>query len=264
MTLKVTILLLSSVTFFGAGLQEQASITSIRALISEGRVPEALRQLQSLRTAHADDPTLQMQVGEILQELAASRAERLRNAAPDSAQAHELAGKSLESHQKLTDALKEYQLAEEKQPGSPGIHFSIGNVYWKLGDLTKARAALAEELELNPAHAQANLRMGQVILRTDENQAQTAMPYLKKAVEGDAQNLEAHRELGKALRLTGKPAEALKELKLVASKRPDDMTIHAQLAAVYRALGDTNSARREMELHTRLLQAEHARSTTER
>jgi Flp pilus assembly protein TadD len=264
MTLKITILLLSSITSFGAGLQKQPSIASIRELISEGRVSEALRQLQVLRTAHPGDPTLQMEIGDILQELAASRAEKLRNVAPGSAQAHELAGKSLESHQKLADALREYQLAEEKQPALPGIHFSIGNIYWKLGDLGKARAALLRELQLNPAHAQANLRMAQVILRTDENQAESALPYLKKATEADARNLEAHRELGKALRLAGKPAEALRELKLVASGRPDDMMIHAQLAAVYRALGDTDSARREMELHAKLLQAEHARSRTER
>jgi tetratricopeptide (TPR) repeat protein len=262
MVLKITILLLSCVTVFGASPQAQTGIASIRALISEGKVPEALRQLQLLRTAHPDDPTLQMEVGEILQELAASRAELLRKAAPDSAQAHELAGKSLESHQKLTDALKEYQLAEEKQPALPGIHFSIGNIYWKLGDLGRARAALSRELALNPAHVQANLRMGQAILRADENEAQIAVPYLKKAIEGDSRNLEAHRELGKALRLTGRPAEALKELKLVASARPDDMTIHAQLAAAYRAVGDTDSARREMELHAKLLQAEHARSRT--
>jgi len=35
--------------------------------------------------------------------------------------------------------------------------------------------------------------------------------------------------------------------------------IHAQLAAAYRAAGDAAAARREMEQHSKILQAEHER-----
>ena len=101
--------------------------------------------------------------------------------------------------------------------------------------------------------------MGQVLLRMDETTPLKAIPYLRKAASDPGASLEAHRELGKALRLSGQQQEALRELKLVAERMPDDNMIHAQLAAVYRAMGDSAAARREMGLHTRILQQEHER-----
>jgi Flp pilus assembly protein TadD len=57
--------------------------------------------------------------------------------------------------------------------------------------------------------------------------------------------------LGKALRLTGSYEEALKELRFVEAKRPDDETVHAQLASLYKAMGDAKHAQYEMNIHQR-------------
>ncbi|HEY6991607.1 MAG TPA: tetratricopeptide repeat protein, partial [Bryobacteraceae bacterium] len=172
----------------------------------------------TLQETRPDDTVLQLEIGQLLQELAASRVERLRQAAPDSAQAHELSGKLLEAHQRTSDALKEYQLAAGKAPHLPGLHFLIGNLYWKQGELTAAKTALEQELALNANHSLANLRMGQVLLRMDETRADAAIPFLRKAIDNPQTSLQAHRELGKALRLSGKPQEAILELKYVAQR----------------------------------------------
>src|SRR3954453_21742135 len=96
---KLWILLLCSGALFSANIEP------IRRMIDAGKIREALQAMQALQKQDSFDPATQVQLGELLQELAASRAERLEHLAPDSPAAHQLIGKTLEAHQKLTEAL---------------------------------------------------------------------------------------------------------------------------------------------------------------
>jgi tetratricopeptide (TPR) repeat protein len=237
-----------------------ATIESIRSLLKSGHTPEALREIEDLQKQAGKDPDLQLEIGKILQELAASRAERLEQLAPESPQAHELTGKSFEAHDKTSEALTHYQLAAQKDPALPGIHFLIGNLYWKQRDLNAAMPELEAELRLNPNHSFANLRMGEILLTTNADHPEMAIPYLRKAASDSHMNLEAHRELGKALRMAGRYGEALKELQLVAERQPEDSKIHAQLAALYRATGNAEGVKKEMEAQREILQRQREAS----
>lgn len=224
-----------------------------RALIRQGDVVAALAKLRELEKRSASDPEAKFSLGEILQELAASKAEQLQRLAPDSAAAHELLGKALESQDKLEQALEEYRQASSKNPNAQGLHFLVGNVEWKLRNLEAAKADFAAELKVNPHHAMANLRMGQSLLDMERDNPAAAIPYLQEATSDAPNSLEAHRELGKAFRLAHRYPEAAKELQLVEAKAPEDETIHAQLAALYKATGDSARAREEIKLHAKLL-----------
>jgi tetratricopeptide (TPR) repeat protein len=236
-----------------------ADVQSARVLLREGRVTEALRELEAVMRAAPDDPEVQFQAGEILRELGADRAARLEQAAPDSAQAHELVGRSLEARGKLDGALAEYHAALSKDPRLPGLHFLAGNIRWKQRDLEAARPEMEAELQLNPNHALANLRLGQILLAMNEPDA--AFDHLRKAISEDGSSLDAHRALGQACRALGRHRQALQEFLIVARLRPKDDSVHAQLATVYRALGDAERAKAELEIHRRLLKekAEAAR-----
>lgn len=231
----------------------QVTIGTARELIRQGKIVDALQNLENLEKLNRDDPETKFAVGEMLQELAALRAEQLQRVAPDSAAAHELLGKSLESRGKLTEALVEYRHALEKAPTAPGLHFLVGNVEWKLKNLSTAETELKQELKLNPHHAMANLRMGQIVLDTQRDEPSRAVAYLQEATANANSSLEAHRELGKALRLDHKFQEAVKEFQAVESQRPNDGSVHAQLAAVYKDMGDVERARQELEIHRRIL-----------
>ena len=237
-----------------------ATVESVRSLLKAGRVSEALREMEDLQQQKGADPDIQLEIGKILQELAASRAERLEQLAPESPQAHELVGKSFESHDKVPEALAQYKLAAQKDPMLPGIHFLLGNLYWKQRDLNAAMPELETELRLNPNHNLANLRMGEILLARDANHRGKAVPYLQKAVSDPHAGLDAHRELGKALRMSGHYDEALRELQLVAARQPEDSKIHAQLAALYRATGHTEAAKKEMEAQRAILQRQREAS----
>jgi Flp pilus assembly protein TadD len=225
-----------------------------RELIHEGKITEALNRVATLEKRGSSDPEAEFAAGEILQELAALRAEHLQRVAPDSAEAHELLGKSFEAQGKLDEALTEYRRASEKAPGKPGLHFLMGNVDWKLQRLEDAQHELGGELKLNPHDPMANLRIGEILLDTQRDTPAQAIKYLREAVAGAPDSLEAHREFGKALRLAHQYPEAEKELRLVESRAPNDPTVHAQLAALYKEMGEQEKAREEIVLHAKILQ----------
>ena len=234
-------------------------LDQVRALVRAGRFPEALHELQEALRKAPGNPEIQYQAGELLRQLAADRAAGLEELAPDSAEAHELVGRSLEARGHLDEALSAYRAALSKSPRLPGVHFLIGNILWKQRDFEAAKPEMEAELHWNPDHALANLRLGQILLAM--NQPGAAADHLRQAVSSDDSSLAAHRELGKAYRALRDYAHALSEFQIVASRRPQDDSVHAQLATVYRSLGETARARAEMETHRRLLQekAEAAR-----
>lgn len=234
----------------------EADIRTARALLEKGEVSRALQEIEAALRDAPGNPEVQYQAGELLRELGAERAERLRHLAPDSAEAHELLGRSLESRGQLDAALAEYRAALRNSAGLPGIHFLIGNLLWKKRDFSMARPELESELRLNPNHTLAHLRLGQILLNLNEPEA--AMGHLRTAVAADPSSIEAHRALGRAYRALGRHREALGEFQTVASQRPNDDSVHAQLGGEYRALGNADQARAELEIHRRLLAAKAA------
>jgi len=233
-----------------ATVREQ--VARVHALIRGGKTSEALKEIREMLDSHPGDPEAQFEAGEVLQELAGLTFKRIEQLAPDSVETHELLGKYYEAQGKLPDALAEYRVALDKNSHTPGLHFLAGNILWKQRDFDAAVPELEAELRINSNHSLANHRMGNIYIARDE--ASRALPYLEKAVQGEPLLLDARRDLGKACRLTGRMKEALEQLTFVAEHRPDDDSVHAQLAAVYRALGNTSKAMAELKLQRELLQ----------
>jgi tetratricopeptide (TPR) repeat protein len=222
-------------------------------LIQQGKIADALARVAVLQKRGSSDPEAEFAAGEILQELAALRAEQLQQAAPDSSEAHELLGKSFEAQGKLEKALVQYRQARGKAYARPGLAFLIGNVEWKLRNFGEAQRELGDELKVNPHHAMANLRTGQILLETRRDTPEKAIEYLEEAARGAPASLEVHRELGKALRLAHRYREAEKELGTVAARAPNDPAVHAQLAALYKDMGESAKSREQIALHAKIL-----------
>lgn len=221
-----------------------------RALIEAGRIPEAIGHLQTA-AKNESNAEARFAVGEILQQLALARQAELRRIAPDSPELDELAGRQFELQGRLDDALQRYKSAAAKDAQRGGIHFLIGNLLWRQRNLPAAEAELRNELERNPHHGMANLRLGEVLLATDR--AQDAVVPLERAVAVMSTSSAAHRELGKAYRKVDRPQNALREWKLVAAARPNDDQVHFLLGSLYKQLGDSQAAAREMKLHRDIL-----------
>src|SRR6516164_7550573 len=130
-----------------------ADIRTARALLEQGKTIDALKELQAALRSAPDDPEVQFEAGELLREIGAQRAAELERVAPESAEAHELVGRSFESRGRLDEALAEYRIAlnepnaalehlkraVEADDSSIEAHRELGRVYRLIGD---HRAAL--------------------------------------------------------------------------------------------------------------------------
>ena len=232
-----------------ATVREQMDL--VHVLIDAGRISESLQKLREMLDAHPGDPEAEFEAGAILEELAGNTFKRMERLAPESAETHELLGKYYDAQGKLPEALEQYRIALRKNSQAPGLHFLAGNVLWKQRDFEAALPELQAELRINPDHSMANHRLGNIYVLRDESAR--AIPYLEKAVRGDPSFLIGRRDLGKAYRLAGKMTDALRQLVYVEERNPDDESVNAQLAAVYRALGNNEKASGEMNLQRDIL-----------
>ena len=258
----MTLFRFATVAVFLVRASEAGDFASVRQFIRTQHILEALREVKIILQDFPQDPDVQYQAGQILRELGSMRAAQLTEFAPDSGEAHELLGRSFEAKRELDGALREYRSALFKNPSVPGIHFLIGSIYWKQRDFQSAKAELESELRINSTHQLARLRLGQTLLAL--NEPLLAAGHLRLVIAADTSSIEAHRELAKACRALGRTREALTEFGIVARAMPEDEMIHAQLASVYRALGDKLNTSAEMDIHRRLLtvRAEASRKQT--
>jgi tetratricopeptide (TPR) repeat protein len=168
--------------------------------------------------------------------------DRLLTAYPDSYRSHQLLAQTYEQRDEDDKAIVEYKKVEELVPTLPGIHYSLGHLLVKDGDLEQATVQLKEELRLNSDQPEANAEMGMALLAQD--QAPAAVQFLTKAISLQPDLWTAHQELGKAYYLQKNYDGARRELTLALTDDPEGIA-HYQLGLVYKALGQPDAAARE-------------------
>lgn len=168
----------------------------------------------------------------------------LLKAFPESYRSHQLLAQTFEQRDKDDAAIAEYRKAEELVPTLPGLHFAIGHLLLKDGDLDQATAELKDELQINPDNAVANAEIGQILVA--QTQEEAAIVYLVRAITLQPDLWVAHEELGKAYYIERSYEKAVKELKLAITDDPEGAA-HYQLGMVYKALGRSDDAKREFE-----------------
>ena len=168
---------------------------------------------------------------------------------PDSYRSHQLLAQTYEQRDADDKAIAEYKKVEELSPTLPGIHYSLGHLLVKDGDLEQATVQLKEELRLDPNQPEANAEMGMTLLA--QNQSPQAVEYLSKAIALQPDLWTAHEQLGKAMYLAKNYEGACKELTLALNEDPEGVA-HYQLGLVYKALGRTEDATREFNFSRKI------------
>jgi tetratricopeptide (TPR) repeat protein len=222
-----------------------------RTLLDLNRVPEALAEIRRALTGPVA-AEVRLEAGRLLRHLAERRLAQLEALAPDSPATLELEGARLEWAGQLDEALAKYRAAAARDMQRPGIHYRIGNILWRTLQVEAASAEIRQELALTPQHGMANLRMGQILMQSG-SAAGDAIPFFERALTAMPGSLEARREAGKAYHKAGRTAEARAHWEAVAEALPDDDQIHYLLSRLYRELGETARAKRELELHRGVL-----------
>lgn len=217
--------------------------------VNRGRFAEAKAILTVRVDNNPGDREARYLLAKTFKSLSLQTLNRLIAMDPDSPRVHQLLGQTYEDRDDDDKALAEYRIVEKMDPSLPGIHYAVGHLLWKFGDRANALAELHQELKLDPTHAEANGEIGTILVI--ENEPGEAIPYLQAALRIDPGLVFVHQQLGKAYMLQKNYSKAAEELKL--STRSDlDGSAHYELGMVYRKMGRTEEARKEIDACARI------------
>ncbi|HWW03274.1 MAG TPA: tetratricopeptide repeat protein [Candidatus Acidoferrum sp.] len=215
------------------------------ALISQGRLDEAMTELQEAHRLRPKAANACNAMGEIL-----ARQGRLEEAMdqfheaidlqPDSALARNNLGIQLSRKGALDQAIAEFQEAIKTRPDYAKAYGNLGMALQAQGHLDQAIEQLRQAVRLAPRDPDARNNLGMVLGRS--GRVDEAIQQLEEAVRLDPAKPQAHHNLGLALSRRDRPAEALRQFELALDLKPDSPETHANLAAVLVQLGRKQEA----------------------
>jgi tetratricopeptide (TPR) repeat protein len=220
------------------------------AQVQTGELTDAISNLQAGLEQHPNDPELLANLARASGVLSRQAKDALLAAHPDSAQAHEALAEDYWALQRAADAEREYRATLDIQADLPGAHLGLGQIYEHTQQWQKAEEEFQAEAKLRPGSAEAAYRFGNALLQNGKVQAaRTELIHADKLRPDMPETLYG---LGKAEALSGNSQAAEKDWnRLLALENDTELAekAHFGLAGIYRKLGRTSDAAREMKAY---------------
>ena len=186
------------------------------ALVHSGHAADAERLFSSLLAAHADDPQLNVLLGE----------------------AHAEQGD-------YDGAIAALRRAIALKSDVADANRTLGVIYMKQGKLAEAAASLRAELVSHADDLAARSTLATVLdMSGNESQAIAELGAVLRARPNDP---NARYLMGKILLAGGAATDAVEHLEIAARLAPKDANIHYQLGQAYQKLGRTADAQKEFD-----------------
>jgi tetratricopeptide (TPR) repeat protein len=206
-----------------------------------GKAEDVARRLPRI----AETPVVQMLRWDIYHQLSFIYFQRLLDEYPQSAWAHFLRGRTLNSQGKL-QAEQEYLAAIAADPNLPEVHIALADVYLSNSKIEEALAECRKELELNAHSSAAKVRIGRIYVQMRE--AEKGIPYLEEALRADPDDANARVDLAQGMELRGDTDKAIAEYERALKADPSLNRIHYILARLYRKTGKRELAERQYQV----------------
>ena len=166
--------------------------------------------------------------------------------APDSAEAHLLAGRMFLRRELRDPAGAEAQKALDLEPGIPLAHELLGEVALSQGDMATAVKEFEAERKVNPLNPDLYSRLGDAYLRA--GQYDHAQQMLNRAVLLMPYATEPFILLGETFLKLQQPIQALHYLDHAERMDPSNYITHNLLGQAYKAVGQKEAANREFKM----------------
>ena len=174
---------------------------------------------------------------------------RLTQTSPNSAKAHYNLGTIYKERGLFRQAIREYQIAREIEPGLPIIGYNLANVYKDNGRLDEAIAEYKNVLRINPNLPEVHYNLAIVYKRKDR--VPEAIEEYRHVLELSPDHGDARNNLGNLYRTQGKLDSAIQEFETTLRTHPELAEAHYNLASTYEAKGLTEEATRSYEAFIR-------------
>ncbi len=213
----------------------------------------ALQTLQRLKQLYPGDADVLYESAELYTRLWNESAGELIADHPDSYRVHQLAGEVYEAKNNYDQAIREYNLALERNPKLPQMHFRIGQIYLHQGNEEVDEKAMNEfrlEKEIDPDSAVTDLAMADIEMH--RHNLDQAKSLYEEAARLDPGLVDASVGLARILLEQHDTDAAVQRLQSVVAQHPDDAQAHYVLMLAYRGQKKMPEAAAEMEIFNRL------------
>ena len=126
--------------------------------------------------------------------------------------AHALLGEIALAGEHLNEAIAEFEKERLRNPLDGSIYDRLGDAYTRSGDYTKAQQSLQRALLLEPNSTGPYILLGKVLLKQQD--FANAMLYLERAEKMDPGNYMTHSLLGQVYRSLGRSEDASREIQI--------------------------------------------------
>lgn len=220
------------------------------ALQAEGRVDEAIAQLNRALAENPHDADSLYQLARLYKNASIQAMDRLKALDPDSFQVHALMGEVYADEQHYPEAIQQYQAALAKRPDAPGLHYAIGIAYWAQDQFDPAAAQFTQALKENPQDPLTNLYLGDIAVR--QHRFPEALAFLRVAEKGQPAMAEVHLLLGRCYQGQEDFTNAKAQYLAAIAADPAAAQPHYLLAQVYRKLNQPQASASELARFTQL------------
>jgi tetratricopeptide (TPR) repeat protein len=153
---------------------------------------------------------------------------------------------------RFDDAIVLFLQTINLQPEAEQPYVFLGKMLDQAGEhLPEITSDFERWAAANPSSGLAQLVLAKALLAQDPHSAR-ALELLRKSVELDSKNWEAHYQLGAQLEGKHDYEAAARELEAAVRLQPKQPMPHYHLARVYDRLGEADRAKAEREIHERL------------
>lgn len=178
--------------------------------------------------------------------------------APKSARMHQLMAHEMARQSDTQGAIAHYREALKIDPQRPGLHFELAEMLSNSSsrsDQDQAEQEYKAAFAANPFDERSAGRLGEISARRSD--LKDAFARYSRAVELQPNDADANLGLAKVLIAMSQPEKAQPLLEHSAQLDPFNAATRYHLAAIYRHLGRTADARRELAEFQKLKEMKH-------
>ena len=228
-------------------LKVEAGMELIELYYGRSELPKAAEVANVLRQVKPDDPDILYTAHRIYSELADETTLALAMVAPDSARMKQLTAHELARQAKDYTAIARYREAIAIDPKRSDLHFELAEMLNSSSSESDKAAAEKEyriALSLDPFDEKSVCRLGDAAVRQADSAG--AEKYYNQALKMQPSDAEANLSLAKVLMGQHRSKEALPLLEKSLAIEPFNPSAHYRLSVLYRELGRSEDARREI------------------
>lgn len=228
----------------------EVGLELVSADTQNGDLEQAATILAQLRKVAPDSPEVLYAAYRTYSDLAGESMLALSLAAPDSAQMHQLMAHEDTRQGNTNGAVAQFRKAIAIDPHLPGVHFELAELLHTSEDPAVKREAEQQyqaALFENPQDEKAILRLAEI--DAQKGNTKLSLDEYTKAVQLQPGDADAKLGLAKTLIEVNQTDKALALLEQAVQLEPTNASTHYRLGTLYRKVGRTEDAKREIELY---------------